>query len=247
MISRYAILTGIFTIHRKSIVRTKELQPSLLAKFRNAMVGLSFLVATSCNEGDPGAQTELIQLKAERTQLKEKIQALENELAKKNMELVEAGSKSTGESFDKQSSISRFIETVSSLRKDLESEFPGAILRDSVQMPSFDAPLRGEIQIEVTLPGATARSFHWTGVGKLDGEWTLTTRRELGAAGGGSSSPITTSEPEITTTPVDPKPAESPNGPGGDLPQGSRIIRDDENGAVWMTPDGRYIIKLKNQ
>lgn len=211
------------------------------------MVAVSILIAASCNEVDPGSQTELIQLKAERTQLKEKILSLESALAKKNMELAEAGSKSAGERFDKQSSISRFIETVSSLRKDIESEFPGAILRDSVQMPSFDAPLRGEIEIEVQPPGATARSFQWTGMGKLSGEWTLTTRRELGAAGGGSSSPTTTSEPAITTTPVEPEPAESPNSPQNELPQGSRIIREDQNGAVWMTPDGRYIIKLKNQ
>ena len=218
-----------------------------------------------CEEKDPGVQAELIQLKAERTQLTNRVQELENSIQSKNEEINKLKSSvsenANTESFDKQASMTSFIAKVAELKASIQREFPDAQLSDSVQMPAFDAPLQSEIRINIRRQGQTDKSLVWIGRGKLTGEWEFSKREENTLASNDGSQPAPqppapqppapeppAPQPPAPTppqpTPVDPKPEPAPTPPDNDIPPGSRLVREDANGKVWLTPDGRYIIKL---
>lgn len=243
---------------------------------RLCAVVLAAALLGSCEQKDPGVQAELIQLKAERNQLTNRIQELESSVQSKDDEIKALKSSvsktAKGDSFDKQASMTSFITRVSELKSEIQREFPDGQLSDSVQMPSFDSPLQSEVAIDVRRPGQPAKSFLWTGRGKLTGEWVFSERRERSATSNtgvdsnttarnnsdtaasgnsaasgsgdsgasGSESPDTGSaSPDTGNSNTEQPPAE-PN----DIPDGSRLVREDPNGKVWLTPDGRYIIKL---
>jgi hypothetical protein len=224
---------------------------------------------SGCEEKDPGIQAELIQLKAERSQLTNRVQELENSIQSKNEEINKLKSSVSEnadvDSFDKQASMTSFITKVAELKGEIQQKFPDAQLSDSVQMPSFDAPLQSEIRIDVRKPGQAVISYRWTGRGKLTGEWEFAKSEETAVAAVDPSPPSPAPAPPSPPpgpppTPPAPSPTPSPpptdgvvtkpqppppaTNPASDIPAGSRLVREDANGKVWLTPDGRYIIKL---
>jgi hypothetical protein len=220
---------------------------------------------TACDQKDPGMQAELIQLKAERTQLTNRVQELENAIQDKNDEIDTLSSRVSendkGDAFDKQASMTSFIAKVTELKSEVQREFPEAQLSDSVQMPAFDAPLQSEVRIDVSRPGQAVKSLLWIGRGKLTGEWVFSQRHDTtlaaAPAGGQPVAEVTTNPPATPpggsaagtgpTTGVSEKKDPAPPGQAqpSDIPPGSRLVREDAQGKVWLTPDGRYIIKLK--
>lgn len=242
-----------------------------------ALASMAMLVG--CDQKDPGVQAELIQLKAERTQLNSRVQELESSIQSKNDEINTLRSRASDntnvESFDKQASMNRFISKVAELKAEIQSEFPDAQLSDSVQMPAFDAPLQSEVRIDVRRAGQTTRSFRWVGRGKLTGDWEFSQRQEGAApttsggnpiaentnSGTGTNTDIGTDADPGTNSGTSPntgtntgtgttdgvvgkKDPEPPPIEPSDIPPGSRLVREDAQGKVWLTPDGRYIIKL---
>ena len=200
-------------------------------------IGLTVLAAvafSSCQPEDQSTQFELTQLKAERSSLKEKVKELEGSVSQLNKELDALRAEaSDGESFDKEKSMSEFITRVSKLKESAMQEYPGAKISESVQLPSFDKPLVGQVKLEVKSPGGEDVSLSWTGRGTLSGDWTF-------------GQPVKEKLGQLQTAQT--QNGQTQNGQQrGDngVPPGSRKIRETANGVVWITPEGQYIIRLK--